>query len=395
MGGKVEGSIYYYAPNKIAPVFFTVLFFSSGILHFYQSSRYRSWRTTALMPWAALLLTVGFALREVGAFNYFYTERNLDILIAGAVMIMSGPPVYAAINYIVLSRILFYVPYLSPIHPGRVLTTFIAADAVCEILIVNGVQRLVNSRFSEASRKLGGNLTKAGLILQAILFLLFVLLAVVFQRRAQKANVLTPPLKTTLIVLYISCTIVTVRCIYRIVEFYEWGNGPLTHSEVYFWIFEASIMFINTAMLNIWHPGKRLPKSNHVFLARDGKTELIGPGWEDKRPFIFTLFDPFDIAGLVTGKDKKTKFWDLSPEELARLNEERERKKKEKLAKPRPSVVKVLDPAHLFGHGGWFARMADKLEKKDVRGDEEARSVAAEKVSVDGKKPAHAEEVVG
>lgn len=347
------------------------------------------------MPWAALLLTVGFALREVGSFNYIYSNRNLDIFIAESVMIMSGPPVYAAINYIVLSRILFYVPYLSPIHPGRVLTTFLAADAVCEVLIVNGVQRIVNSRISEAGRKLGGDLTKAGLILQAVLFVLFVLLAAVFQRRAQKANVLTPPLKITLTVLYISCTIVTARCIYRIVEFFEWGNGPLSHSEVYFWIFEASIMFINTAMLNIWHPGRRLPRSNHVFLAKDGKTELLGPGWEDKRPFIVTFFDPFDIVGLVTGKDKKTKFWDMSPEELARLNEEREGKKLEKMAKPRNALGKVLDPAHLFGHGGWFATMANKLEKKDVGRDEEARSVEVEKASVDGKKPSHAEDVIG
>ncbi|TLD31776.1 Serine/threonine-protein phosphatase T [Venturia nashicola] len=388
MGGHVEGSIYYYAPNKIAPIFFIIFFFSSGILHFYQTARYRSWRTTALMPWASLLLTVGFALREVGAFNYIYSHRNLDIYIAEYVMIMSGPPVYAAINYIVLSRILFYVPYLSPIHPGRVLTTFLAADTVCEILIINGVQRIVNSRASEASRKLGGDLTKAGLILQAILFLLFVLLAAVFQRRAQKAHVLTPPLKTTLTVLYISCIIVTTRCIYRIVEFFEWGNGPLTHSEVYFWIFEASIMFINTAMLNIWHPGKRLPRSNHIFLAKDGKTELLGPGWEDKRPFLLTFFDPFDIVGLVTGKDKKTKLWDMSPEELKGLDEARQRKKAEKLAKPRSAFEKALDPAHLFGHGGWFVKMAKRLEKEEVG------HVHAMQGSTERKKPGYSEKVV-
>jgi hypothetical protein len=346
------------------------------------------------MPWASLLLTVGFALREVGAFKYIYNDKNLDIYIAESVMIMSGPPVYAAINYIVLSRILFYVPYLSPIHPGRVLTTFLAADAVCEILIVNGVQRIVNSRFSEASRQLGGNLTKAGLILQAVLFLLFVLLAAVFQRRASKADVLTKPLKTTLTVLYVSCTIVTARCIYRIVEFFEWGNGPLSHSEVYFWIFEASIMFINTTMLNIWHPGKRLPKSNHIFLAKDGKTELKGPGWEDKRPFVVTFIDPFDLFGLFTGKDKKTKFWDMSHEELERLNKEREVKKAENLAKPRAVWMKVLDPAHLFGQGGWFVKVINRLEKKEVGRDGEARSVEEGKGVVDGKKAAHAEEAV-
>jgi hypothetical protein len=346
------------------------------------------------MPWASLLLTVGFALREVGAFNYIYNNRNLNIYIAENVMIMSGPPVYAAINYIVLSRILFYVPYLSPILPGRVLTTFLAADTVCEVLIVNGVQRIVNSRFSEASRQLGGNLTKAGLILQAVLFLLFVLLAAVFQRRAQKAGVLTQALKTTLIILYISCTIVTARCIYRIVEFFEWSNGPLAHSEVYFWIFEASIMFINTVMLNIWHPGRRLPKSNHIFLAKDGKTELKGPGWEDKRPFLVTFIDPFDLFGLFTGQDKKTKFWDMSPEELGKLNEEKDRKKAEKLAKPRAAWTKVLDPAHLFGNNGWFVRIINRLEKKEVTQDVKIKTTQVGEATVDDKRPAHAEERV-
>lgn len=39
------------------------------------------------MPWAALLLTAGFILREVGAFNM----SNLDVFIAENVLIMSGP----------------------------------------------------------------------------------------------------------------------------------------------------------------------------------------------------------------------------------------------------------------------------------------------------------------
>jgi membrane protein DedA with SNARE-associated domain len=83
----VDGSLYYYAPNKVAPIVFSVLFCLSGLLHFYQTWRYRLWTTTGLMPWAALLLTAGFALREVGAYHY----SNVDILIANTVLIMSGP----------------------------------------------------------------------------------------------------------------------------------------------------------------------------------------------------------------------------------------------------------------------------------------------------------------
>jgi hypothetical protein len=50
-------------------------------------SRYKSWRITLLVPWGALLMTTGFIMREVGAFDI----ENLGILIASIVLLMSGP----------------------------------------------------------------------------------------------------------------------------------------------------------------------------------------------------------------------------------------------------------------------------------------------------------------
>ena len=52
-----------------------------------------------------------------------------------------------------------------------------------------------------------------------------------------------------------------------------------------------------------------LPRSNKVFLAEDGVTEVEGPGYEDKRNFLVTLADPFDIGGLIRGRDK-VRYWE-------------------------------------------------------------------------------------
>jgi hypothetical protein len=265
--------------------------------------------------------------------------------------------------------VLFYVPYLSPIHPGRVLTTFLAADAVCEILIINGVQKIVDSRFDSKTRDIGNALTKAGLLLQVICFALFLVLAAVFQGRAIKKGVCSKNIRTVLFVLYISTAIVSARCIYRIVEFFEYGSGPLSRSEAYFWVFEASIMFVNTAMLNVWHPGKYLPRSNKVFLSMDGKTELRGPGYKEKRAFIATIIDPFDLAGLVTGRDNKTRFWNWSPEELERIDAENQQKKLEKDRLPRATWRKIIDPLHLFDHKGRIVKFAKTLESPRQEGD--------------------------
>ena len=51
------------------------------------SRRYKSWRTTILLPWAAALMVSGYVIREIGAFH----TDNLTFLIASTVLIMSGP----------------------------------------------------------------------------------------------------------------------------------------------------------------------------------------------------------------------------------------------------------------------------------------------------------------
>ncbi|OCK77954.1 hypothetical protein K432DRAFT_444958 [Lepidopterella palustris CBS 459.81] len=371
LGDYSPGSDWYYAPNKVAPIVFIVLFFLSGVCHVYQTLHYKSWRTTILLPWAAALMITGFAMRELGA----YHTGNLGYLIASVVLIMSGPPIYALINYFILSRILYYIPYLSPMHPGRVVTTFVGLDSVCEILIGQGAWRMANSSMTVRQRQVGADLVKASLVLQATLFGAFGLLAGLFQYRATKANVLTRKLRTVLYVLYVSAIIVTIRCIYRIVEYCQGWTGTVYRNEAFFWVFEASIMLVNTMMLNVWFPGKRLPPSNTVFLDRDGVTERRGPGWTDDRPWIITTFDPFDIAGILSGKDKKTQFWDMTDEQLEQLRAEQK-------AKKRSVIAGALDPFHLWGSRGLIGKHlsgSNSTEKSSVPTvtSEKKRSVIA------------------
>jgi hypothetical protein len=313
------------------------------------------------MPWAALLLTAGFCMREVGAFH----DSNVSYLISSTSLIMSGPPIYALINYMILSRLLFYIPYCSRIHPGRILTTFLAADGLLEILIINGVRRMVDPLLSHTEQEIGAILVKVSLIAQLCLFLVFNYLAFSFQSRASSIGVLKKEIRNVLIVMYISSSIIMARCIYRISEFFEGFYGEVYTHEVYFWLFEATIMFINTFMLNIWHPGKRLPRSNKVFLSRDGKMELRGPGWKIERNFFITLIDPFDLWGLFTGKDAKTKFWELTPEQLDEMAEEDRRKREEELAAPRAAWKIFLDPLRLFGPNGRIKMLGEWMDGED------------------------------
>ncbi|KAH0538387.1 hypothetical protein FGG08_005036 [Glutinoglossum americanum] len=270
-------------------------------------SKYKCWKITGLLPWASIIFIGGFAMREVGAYHY----NDLGIYIASVVLLLAAPPVYAAADYFILGRTLYYIPYLSPIHPGRVVSTFIGVDVIIEILTGNGAAKLANSSLSPTSIRIGRDMIRASLILQVILFFCFVILAAQFHRQCHKAGVVTPKIRTIMVVLYVSSVLILVRSIYRTVEFFEGYTGYIYRTEPFFWVFEASLMFINSVVLNIWHPARYLPRSNKCYLSRDGVTERMGPGWVDKRPFIVTVLDPFDIAGLIKGRDKETAFWDL------------------------------------------------------------------------------------
>lgn len=49
--------------------------------------RYKCWKVTGILPWAALLFVAGYILREIGAFHY----DNLKIFISSLVLIYASP----------------------------------------------------------------------------------------------------------------------------------------------------------------------------------------------------------------------------------------------------------------------------------------------------------------
>ena len=150
----------------------------------------------------------------------------------------------------------------------------------------------------------------------------FLLLAGIFHHRCIKAGINNPNLRNALYTLYTSSALLTVRTIYRVVEYWSvaelhYGPGfdpaslsPLVRYEWFFYVFEASLMLCNQVLLNLRHPRHFLPKSTKTYLALDGVTEVTGPGYREHRPFFLTIVDPFDILGIIRGRDKQDRFWE-------------------------------------------------------------------------------------
>ncbi|KAI1856486.1 uncharacterized protein JN550_013799 [Neoarthrinium moseri] len=320
-GKYVQDSVWFYAPNKGAPVFFAVAFLVSGAVHAWQTVHYKCWRLTGLYVFCPTLFLAGFIVRELGAFDY----TDLIKYIVSICLVYAAPPLYELGNYYVLGRILYFVPYHSPIHPGRVLTTFAAISMVIEALNGNGAAYISNQSLPEEKRNMGKALLQAALIMQLVVLILFVTLATYFQLKCRRNGINSPKVNSAMTTLYISTSLIGVRTIYRIVEYFDLANvnfwdpnfdpqlmSPIIRYEWFFYVFEGTLMLLNSVLLNVRHPRRWLPKSTKVYLAKDGVTEIMGPGYKQERNFFATLLDPFDIYGMIKGNDKKSRFWDES-----------------------------------------------------------------------------------
>ncbi|TDZ35125.1 Lipid-translocating exporter-like protein RTA1 [Colletotrichum spinosum] len=320
-GNYVDGSYYFYAPNKGAPIFFALAFAASGVLHFWQSHHYKFFRVTALYSFCCLLFTAGFALRIYGAWHY----DDLNPFIASICLVYAAPPLLELANYHVLGRLLYYAPYCSPLHPGRVLSTFAFFSAIVEALNGWGASYTANQSLSRGEMAAGHALVKTSLVLQLFVMACFVVLAVEFHRRCARANVAGKRgVRGTLVTLYASVALIFTRTVFRVVEYFgvadlRWGPGmdvggisPAIRYEVFFYVFEASLMLANVAMFNVRHPRRYLPEKYTVYLALDGVTEVDGPGWRDPRAFWLTVVDPFDLGGLMRGRNMRMdRFWEV------------------------------------------------------------------------------------
>jgi hypothetical protein len=215
---------------------------------------------------------------------------------------------------------LYYVPYCATLHPGRTFITFGALSSVVEMLNGVGVAWIVNQKVPPKISNVGESLLKVSLIIQILVIFIFLLFTGAFQYRCHKVGISVRSVNGPCVTMYISSLLILIRCVYRTVEHFSTSNlrfggvdsptdiNPVVRYEWYFYAFEVVPMIINCVLWNIRHPRYYLPENYHMYLAQDGVTELVGPGWKDNRAFVVTAIDPCGLCG--TGKGGPKPFWE-------------------------------------------------------------------------------------
>lgn len=94
-------------------------------------------------------------------------------------------------------------------------------------MVANGAAKAANTTNSAAEHMAGEILIKVALILQACTFAAYLVILVIWHRRAKRANLLSANLRKVVWTMYASAMLISVRCIYRIAEYFEGWDGEV------------------------------------------------------------------------------------------------------------------------------------------------------------------------
>jgi hypothetical protein len=173
------------------------------------------------------------------------------------VFILLGPALFAASIYMCLGRIIRAVggERHSLFRPSRLTKIFVSGDVLSFVVQGGAAGLMVTGK----NAKTGEGMVVGGLMIQIIMFALFAITAVMFQKRIERSP--TPgstssalPWKKSMRMLYIVSALIMVRSIFRVVE-YAMGNSgyPLKH-EWTLYIFDSTLMFFVMVVYFIWYP---------------------------------------------------------------------------------------------------------------------------------------------
>ncbi|KAL5000856.1 RTA1 like protein-domain-containing protein [Aspergillus recurvatus] len=276
-----DNSIYGYNPSIPAAAIFIVLFGISTGYHLHQLIKARA---LYFIPFVVggVFQILGYLFRIL---SHNHTN-SIPLYALQTVLILLAPALYAASIYMVLGRLIVHLDAQehSLVRVKWMTKIFVAGDVISFLMQCGGGGLM--SSDDTSTRQTGETITIIGLAVQIIFFGFFLITALVFHIRINKAptaisietkthwrgNVTARNWVTLLLAMYVVSVLILVRSVFRMVEFINGYGGYIMSHEVFIYIFDAVLMVVVMAVLNFWHPS---------FVIRDGKGSTTRGDFEE------------------------------------------------------------------------------------------------------------------
>lgn len=245
----------------IGTIVYSIIFL---VISYLTLIKYRAWFFIVVVIGSAIEVAA-YVLRSYSAKN----QSEIGPFVNTLTFTVLAPVFIAAGNYLLISRLILAV--LPPSRhrilkiPGRRLTPiFVACDIIAFLVQGSGSGIASSDNWQGQMEKIGRNILIGGLAFQLIAFSLFLCVFRRFHVLANRMAVDGAPngWQKVVLAVYVSSSLIMIRCIYRVCEFAEGMNGYAFRNEWLFWVFESLPMIGAIGIFCIYHPSR--------YLGRDG-----------------------------------------------------------------------------------------------------------------------------
>ncbi|KAH6640103.1 RTA1 like protein-domain-containing protein [Chaetomium tenue] len=270
-------SYYNFDPQFAPAVAVAVIFGTLTAIHLLEAIIFKK-RYAWVLIMGGLWETLAFTLHSLGSRD----QQNIGYATAWQLLFLLAPLWINAFVYMTFARmVLYWHPEgkITGLKAAVIARWFVLADVLS--FIVQGAGGLMATPSASADViRIGLNIYLGGLGLQEFFVLLFCGLMVRFQRQCGRGRGFDekPSWKPLLFGLYAVLVCITIRIIFRIVEF-SGGLGdsnPIPFHEEYAYALDCFPMMLALLVLAVIHPGRYLrgPQSEFIRLSRKEKKAL-------------------------------------------------------------------------------------------------------------------------
>lgn len=203
-----------------------------------------------------------------------------------SIFLLLAPILFAASLYMTLGRVIRAVDgeRYSIIRSKWITAIFVTGDVVSFMIQGGGAGMLVKAD-SASSHNLGQNIIIAGLIFQILIFGIFCATSLSFHLRFSKVGAVDCysgiPWRSVINMLYVASALITVRNVFRVVEYATGQKGYLLTNEWCVYVFDGALMFLAMLCFAAKYPSRLFPGT------RPGSgVELLGAVDHAKRPQV-------------------------------------------------------------------------------------------------------------
>ncbi|KAL6722229.1 hypothetical protein ACLMJK_001336 [Lecanora helva] len=257
-----------FCPNKGASIFYAILFAMTTIAHIAQAIIYRkgySWVVIMSATWQTgcyvfHTLSIIHPTNETFYIVWFLLMLLAPLWINAYVYMALGRMVY---NFTSSARIL-------KVKAWRFGLYFVLLDIFAFIIQAGGASMASGNNISDSTMNRGLHIYMVGVGLQQLFVLCFIYLATRFQREMNRdlpaAEQRRP--RRLLYVLYAVLILITIRIIFRLIEYAKGVDSGIPQHEVYQYVFDSTMMLFGLVLLNVVHPGRIMPGKECDFPSR-------------------------------------------------------------------------------------------------------------------------------